>query len=604
MSRRVVGLPGSRPSGHPRRPGGGRRRPGPARIRGRSSGSSRSSRTTASTTSPSSTSTSSATTPRCRPTSRLSLDYEEGRTLIDEASRSSDLVLREELLRDARDKLEAFVKAHPDRPEARDALVQMAKLLVERGYLAMLQSEDTQDKAKKDAKMAEARAAYSQAREAYGKAVEALGRGPTRVPRLDAGERPPQSRARRRRGVLPRCDAPARRSATTSWPRPIPPGSAERTKLLDEALEQFEGLYKNYREQWAGLTAQMWQAKCYEEQGRDRRGHRPLQAAPGAQRSAAAGPPAQRRLLLHRRPGEAQGIPAGGRRGRELAPDLQPPRGAPVPRGPGGAARAGQEHRRPDARDLARPSTPRPSAGSSTPLSQVVRYASPFKNEALVLLKKYKPSAAMKAEEIARLNYEDAMERADDAIASHEWDRAIVLLKAAVAQGRPPPRGRQGQPGPVQPGLLLFHEQAILRSRRPGRAPGPALSAGRAVAQGDDDRHAGPGRGLQHVHRDRSDERHRPAGRAGQLHRRDLARSRGRGRRAAEPRPDPLRPGPVRPGDRRVRGGSAASRTSWLEAQTRLGGAHWAKSRVLERRTDPADAAAEAKKASTCSRTH
>ena len=41
------------------------------------------------------------------------LDYEEGRTLIDEAAKSGDLVLREELLKEARDKLDGFVKAHP-----------------------------------------------------------------------------------------------------------------------------------------------------------------------------------------------------------------------------------------------------------------------------------------------------------------------------------------------------------------------------------------------------------------------------------------------------------------------------------------------------------
>ena len=26
-------------------------------------------------------------------------------------------------------------------------------------------------------------------------------------------------------------------------------------------------IYKNHREQWAGLTARMWQGKCFEEQG-------------------------------------------------------------------------------------------------------------------------------------------------------------------------------------------------------------------------------------------------------------------------------------------------------------------------------------------------
>ena len=47
------------------------------------------------------------------------LDYEEGRTLIDEAAKSGDLVLRQDLLKEAKDKLEAFVKAHPQLPQTR-----------------------------------------------------------------------------------------------------------------------------------------------------------------------------------------------------------------------------------------------------------------------------------------------------------------------------------------------------------------------------------------------------------------------------------------------------------------------------------------------------
>ena len=59
------------------------------------------------------------------------LDYEEGRTLIEEATVSNDLVLREELLRDASDKLDAFAKAHPKLMQARDAQVHMGKLLLD-----------------------------------------------------------------------------------------------------------------------------------------------------------------------------------------------------------------------------------------------------------------------------------------------------------------------------------------------------------------------------------------------------------------------------------------------------------------------------------------
>ncbi len=67
-----------------------------------------------------------------------------------------------------------FAKAHSELAQARDALVLMAKLLIERGHLAMLFSEESPDPAKKEAKAAEARAAFTQAHEAYAKAIEPL----------------------------------------------------------------------------------------------------------------------------------------------------------------------------------------------------------------------------------------------------------------------------------------------------------------------------------------------------------------------------------------------------------------------------------------------
>ena len=70
------------------------------------------------------------------------LAYEEARTLIDEAARSNDLSRGEDLLKEARDMLGAFVKAHPDLVQTRDAMVQTGKLLLERGHTAMLLSED------------------------------------------------------------------------------------------------------------------------------------------------------------------------------------------------------------------------------------------------------------------------------------------------------------------------------------------------------------------------------------------------------------------------------------------------------------------------------
>src|SRR5262245_20135852 len=60
------------------------------------------------------------------------IDYEQGRILLDEAAQTHDLVFRKELFDKARSKLVAFTAAHPKSPKAPEALVQLARLLVER----------------------------------------------------------------------------------------------------------------------------------------------------------------------------------------------------------------------------------------------------------------------------------------------------------------------------------------------------------------------------------------------------------------------------------------------------------------------------------------
>ena len=105
---------------------------------------------------------------------RTVIDYEFGRLLIDEAAKTGDLVRRKELLEQARSRLETFTKAQPNHELASEALVQLARLLVERGHLAVLLGEETEDKAEKNAKLVEARTSFDQARAAYVKADERL----------------------------------------------------------------------------------------------------------------------------------------------------------------------------------------------------------------------------------------------------------------------------------------------------------------------------------------------------------------------------------------------------------------------------------------------
>ena len=66
---------------------------------------------------------------------RVLVDYEQGRLLLEEASKSGDLVRRKNLLDEARTKLATFTTANPKHPKRPEALVELARLLTERGHL-------------------------------------------------------------------------------------------------------------------------------------------------------------------------------------------------------------------------------------------------------------------------------------------------------------------------------------------------------------------------------------------------------------------------------------------------------------------------------------
>jgi tetratricopeptide (TPR) repeat protein len=363
------------------------------------------------------------------------LDYEEGRTLIDEAGKSGDLVLREELLRDAAAKLDGFAKAHPQLMQARDAQVHMGKLLLDRGHTALLLSEEAPDPTKKAAKVADARAAFNQAKEAYGKAIEPLKAARDKLKGFLEKDDP---RVAERDAVeATMLDAMLQQGvADYEVAETYPAGSPERIKAIKEALEQFQTLRKAHREQWAGLTARMWEGKCFEEQGeigaavaiyKELMGHtdlrlRKLQSHVGyfyvvalgrRKQYALAADEAARWLAFYNRREErasSQGLGVLSEYARDLDAQMN---------------------------EIAANERPKAIKLIVDSASQVVRYASPYKKDALDLLKKYKPNAALKAEDILRISYEDAINQANEAIGSQDWPKAIALFKAAIRKADP-----------------------------------------------------------------------------------------------------------------------------------------------------------------------
>lgn len=525
---------------------------------------------------------------------KVSLDYEEGRTLVDEASRSNDLVLREELLRDAREKLDSFVKNHPDRPEVPDALVQKSKLLVERGYLAMLLSEETEDRAKKEAKIAEARAAFLDAHEAYGKAVVGLQKAKDRFP-ISLDKNDPR-RAIRDNLIASYLDGMLQQGVCSyELAQTYPAGSPDRAKYLDEALKQFESLRNAHRLQFAGLAAQMWQAKCFEEKG-------DIGAAIGLYKQLLENTDPLLRGL-NRNVGYFYIVALFKRKEYPLAADqanvwlrsfnrrdeIRSKEGLGVQLELAKAIDA----QMPTISEADKPAAQRKIVDT---LTQVVRFSSPFKNEALSLLKKYKPKAAMKAEEISRLTFQDAMEKADEAMSQKDFERAIVLLKAAVAKANPVTEIDKLHLARYNLAFCYymtkqFYEADVLaehlarRYPQAGLAPKATLIGMQALVEAYN----------TYTEIDRPSDIDRVV---------DLAKY------TAETWPDReegndarLNLGIIYLGrgqyDRAIAVLEAIKRRSavWLEGQTRLGGAHWAKSRALEARGNTTGATGEAQKA-------
>jgi cellulose synthase operon protein C len=522
------------------------------------------------------------------------LDYEEGRTLIDEAARSGDLVLREDLLKEARTKLEGFVKANPQLAETREALVHLAKLLIERGHLAMLLSEDTADKAKKEGKITEARAAFTEAHEAYTKAIDPLNTAYKKFAGFIPDNDPRKSERERIYAAL--LDAMLQKGvADYELAQTFPAGSPERAKSIKEALTQFESLYKSYRTQFAGLAAQMYQAKCYEENG-------DINSAVGIYKQLMEHGDTRLRSL-QRNVGYFYIVALSKRKQYALSADeagrwLATFNQRDERRSPEGLGVLIELAKNIDAQIDQVSTADRPKAVSKIvdSVSQVVRFASPFKKEALALLKKYKPSAAMRAEEISRLSYEDLVGKAEDAIGVQDWPHAISLLTVAIRKADPAKSPDKANMARYNLSFCYFmnkqyYESAVLAEHYARRYP----QGGQGAKSTEIGMQAWFEAYSTHTDVDRISDLNNLI---------DLAKytavtwpdkEQGDGAR--------INLGMIYLGmgqyDKAIESLGAVRRRSrdWVSAQNRLGSAHWAKSRDLERRGDATAAQAETQKA-------
>ncbi len=365
---------------------------------------------------------------------RKGIDYEEGRTLIEAATHASDPDASKEKLDQAKLKIEAFVRANPEATETTEALVDLAHLLYERGRTEVDLSGDARAPAEKDNRLASARGYYGSAREAYEKSFARLNEKLNGYPKFIPPDNPKRLEREKVRGSL--MQAELQRNVVDYYEAQTYPADAkERADLLEKARRAFDDIYKRYRNQMAGFNARMWQGKCFEEQGK-------LGEAMGIYNELIDHPDSALRVL-QKQVDYFRIIVMAKRKDFALAADECGRWLAMFPRDRRSYEALGVQF------ELAKNilaqlpkidserDKERATRTATENLAEVVRVVSPFKPEALALLQKYRPNVALKAEDAAKMTYEEAMASAEQAIQLVEYDKAIALLKVALRKAEP-----------------------------------------------------------------------------------------------------------------------------------------------------------------------
>ena len=364
---------------------------------------------------------------------RKSIDFEEGRTLIEWATHANDPDASKEKLDQAKIKIEAFVKANPDAPQTTEALVELAHLLYERGLTEVDLAGDARTPAEKENKLAIARGYYGSARDAYGRAFERFNAKLAAFPKFIPPDDPRKNERERIRSSL--MQAELQKSVVDYYEAQTHPmGSKERGELLDKGLVSFEDIYKRYRVQMAGFTARMWQGKCYEEKG-------DLGAATGIYKELLDHPDPNLRRL-QKQVDYFRIIVMAKRKEYALAADECTRWLSMFPKDRRSYEALGVQF------ELAKniiaqlPTATGPEKDkairiATDSLADVVRVVSPFKPEAIALLQKYRPNAVLSANDAAKMNYDEAVALAEQAISVLEYEKAIALLKVAIRKADP-----------------------------------------------------------------------------------------------------------------------------------------------------------------------
>ena len=358
---------------------------------------------------------------------RQTLDYQEARVLIEAARRDNDFDARRVRLDRAKVKIEAFVRDNPDRAETTEALVALANLLYERGRTEVDFASEGKSPQDKDHRLTAARAFFTNARDAFTRAVDRLGAKLAAYPKFIPADDPRRDEREKVRGSLLQAEL-QREIVNYDEAQTEPAGSPRREELLTKAVAAFADLFNRYRTQMAGLTARMWQGKCFEEQGK-------LGEAMGIYKELLDHPDPSLRTL-QRQVDYFRIIVMAKRKEYALAADECNRWLAMFPKDRRSFEALGVQTELAKSilaqlPGLSESDQTKATRVATDTLADVVRVVSPFKPEAMALLQKYRPNVALSASDAAKMTFDEAVTEANQAVSNEDFNRAIMLLRLA-----------------------------------------------------------------------------------------------------------------------------------------------------------------------------
>ena len=193
--------------------------------------------------------------------------YQQGETLVEEAKTLRDASLRMKKLEEARQRFDAFLKAHPNHSLAASASTQLGNILLERGRAQLDLSKRPTQVARKEQLVAEARQFFTGSQQVFDGAVakylEELQKFPKAIEPKDKQQIAARNAVRLNLLQARLFAATVRYESSKAYD----PGSDEWKSLLHKGAEQFGEIYQSNEKIIAGLFARMWQGRCMQELG-------------------------------------------------------------------------------------------------------------------------------------------------------------------------------------------------------------------------------------------------------------------------------------------------------------------------------------------------